>query len=337
MAKVTVILAIYNVEKYLEKCLNSLLDQTFDDISILTIDDGSPDNSLSILKKYSKISNKIKYIKQDNGGYGSAIETALNNVDTKYFLICDPDDWLKKDCIEKLYRSAEENDVDMTIADTFYVYGNSVKSEYRRGTHRNYNIEPYKKYNDITSFTFFSPTPHAKLFKTELARHIKFPHHTSYTDTLLFLLCLNNCKSIYYINEPLAYYYFDRPGNTAENIFGTTYGQKTFNDQMTVINSTIQQLNNQKKIKYVIYYRLYVEITSIISRLKSIKDGNYQENCATIYNSLSSIEKYHNLLYKEIRDNNLVKLMFREILIRLLFYKKTRMMTIKFLANLYKK
>lgn len=336
MAKVTVILAIYKVDKYLEKCLKSLLDQTFSDINILAIDDGSPDNSLSILKKYSKINSKIKYIKKENGGYGSAIETALKYVDTKYFLVCDPDDWLEKNCIEKLYKTAEKNNNDITVSDIYYFYKNSRKPEYRRCTHRNYKIEPYKKYNNVSNFTFFSPTPHAKLFKTKLAKNIKFPYHTSYTDTLLYLLCLNNCKSIYYINKPLAYYYFDRPGNTAENIFGSTYIQKTFDDQMTIINSTIQQLNSQKTVKCVIFYRLYVEITSIISKLKCIKDGDYRENCITVYDSLSSIEKYYHKLIKEIKDKNPAMFIGRKILIRLLFYKKTRMVAIRALANLYK-
>lgn len=336
MPEVTIILAIYNVEKYLKKCLDSLLDQTFDNIKILAIDDGSPDNSLSILKTYSKNNDKIKYIKQDNGGYGSAIETALKHVKTKYFLICDPDDWLEKDCIETLYKAAEENNTDMVVADMYYVYKNNATPRYRKCVHRSYDIVPYKKYNNVSSFAFFSPTPHAKLFKTELVKNIELPHHVNYTDTLLYLLCLNNCKSIYYINKPLAYYYFDRPGNTAADIFGVTYSQKTFNDQMTVINSSIRQLRSDKSEKYAIYYRIYVEITSIITKLKFIDDGDYKENCLIIDKTLASIEEYSRELSLEIRDKKTFGVVARKILVRLLLCRKTRMLCIRLLPNCYK-
>ena len=100
MAKVTIVVPIYNVEKYLPKCLDSLISQTFKDIEIWAISDGSPDNSVKIIKEYEKKDKRVKCIEKENGGYGSVLEYAIKNIKTKYFLICDPDDWISEDAIE---------------------------------------------------------------------------------------------------------------------------------------------------------------------------------------------------------------------------------------------
>ena len=85
MARVSIIVPIYNVEKYVEKCLQSLLRQTFKDIEIWAISDGSPDNSIEIIKKYSKKDKRIKCVEKENGGYGSVLEYAIKKINTEYF------------------------------------------------------------------------------------------------------------------------------------------------------------------------------------------------------------------------------------------------------------
>ena len=93
--KVTIIVPIYNVEKYIEKCLRSLLAQSFSEFEVWAIDDGSPDNSSDIVKEFCKKDSRIKLIQKENGGYGSVLEYAIKRIETEYFLICDPDDWLE--------------------------------------------------------------------------------------------------------------------------------------------------------------------------------------------------------------------------------------------------
>ena len=104
--KVSIIVPIYNVEEYISKCLTSLENQTFKNIEIWAVSDGSPDNSAQIVKRYQKKFDNIKLIEKENGGYGSVLEYCINNIKTEYFLICDPDDWLSDDCIEVLYKKA---------------------------------------------------------------------------------------------------------------------------------------------------------------------------------------------------------------------------------------
>ena len=97
-SKVTIIVPIYNVEKYVSKCLDSLINQTMDEIEVFAIIDGSPDNSIDIVKKYASMDSRIKCFDKENGGYGSVLEYALDKIETEYFLICDPDDIYPGEC-----------------------------------------------------------------------------------------------------------------------------------------------------------------------------------------------------------------------------------------------
>ena len=104
MYKVSVIVPVYNVEKYIKKCLDSLVNQTLEDIEIVVINDGSPDNSQKIIDKYvKKYPDKVKsYIKQ-NGGLGSARNYGIEKAMGKYLCFVDSDDYINLDALEKLY------------------------------------------------------------------------------------------------------------------------------------------------------------------------------------------------------------------------------------------
>ena len=114
-ADVTIIVPIYNVEKYVEKCIRSLLSQTFKNIQILAVDDGSPDNSKDIIRKLSKKDDRVKLVVKENGGYGSVLQYAIKNIQTEYFIVCDPDDWLRKDAVEKLYNFSRFTTLILTV------------------------------------------------------------------------------------------------------------------------------------------------------------------------------------------------------------------------------
>ena len=103
MVKISLIIPIYNEEKYLEECLDSVLNQTFTDFEIICINDGSTDSSLKILEKYKSISDKLKVITQENRGLGHARNRGLEIAKGEYICFLDGDDWLAKEAFEKLY------------------------------------------------------------------------------------------------------------------------------------------------------------------------------------------------------------------------------------------
>ena len=102
MSKISVIVPVYNVEQYLPQCLDSIINQTYKNLEIICVDDGSPDNSGKILDEYAKKDKRIKVIHQENQGVSVARNTGLDNATGKYIGFVDPDDWIEADYYETL-------------------------------------------------------------------------------------------------------------------------------------------------------------------------------------------------------------------------------------------
>lgn len=117
--KISVIVPVYKAEKYLHKCVDSLLAQTFTDFEILLIDDGSPDKSGEICDEYALKDNRIRVFHKENGGVSSARQCGLDNARGEYVIHADPDDWVEANMLEELYAKAKEEDADMVICDYY--------------------------------------------------------------------------------------------------------------------------------------------------------------------------------------------------------------------------
>lgn len=113
--KVSVIVPVYNVEKYLERCLESLINQTLKDIEIIAVNDGSTDNSLGILNKYAKNDNRIKVINKENTGVSDCRNIAMKQIQGEYLTFVDSDDWIDNNALEIMYTKAEEEKSDLVM------------------------------------------------------------------------------------------------------------------------------------------------------------------------------------------------------------------------------
>lgn len=297
-AKVSIIVPIYNVEQYLEKCLQSLTKQSFKDIEIWAISDGSPDNSIEIIKKYAKKDKRVKCIEKENGGYGSVLEYAIKNITTEYFLICDPDDWLRKDAVEILYNQAKKNKVDLVVGAKNLVYNDNNEEIYDDSLIKNINLEIKNKTKyegeDLGKAFFLTPSPHSKLYKTKYAKKIKFPTKVSFTDFLLYTLYVNECKSFMYINEALSYYLVDRPGNSMTDIKPRIYDY-----HCTVFESVMEQSKQQNVAKYF-YSHMLDHLRYIYSQAKLITDAEIKkEKEARLYGLLKLLQKHKKTINSE--------------------------------------
>ena len=160
MIKVSVIVPVYNVEPFIDKCLNSLVNQTLKEIEIIVVNDGSPDNSQKIIDKYvKKYPNKVKSFIKENGGQGSARNLGLKEAKGEYISFIDSDDWLDKNALEDMYNKAKEDDSDIVICDMVDHYKDA--EIYHNCT----------KYNSV-----FKVTPSAcnKIFKRTIIDNIEF-------------------------------------------------------------------------------------------------------------------------------------------------------------------
>lgn len=118
-AAVSIIVPVYKAEKYIHQCIDSLLVQTYTNIEVILVDDGSPDNCGKICDEYAAKDSRVKVIHQENGGVSVARQTGINNATGEYSIHADPDDWVEPNMIEELVAKAKADDADMVICD-FY-------------------------------------------------------------------------------------------------------------------------------------------------------------------------------------------------------------------------
>ena len=119
---VSVIVPVYKAEKYLRKCVDSILAQTFRDFEVLLVDDGSPDGSGAICDEYAGKDPRVRVFHKENGGVSSARQCGLDNARGEYTIHADPDDWVEPNMLEELYAKAKAEDADIVICDFYYEY-----------------------------------------------------------------------------------------------------------------------------------------------------------------------------------------------------------------------
>ena len=119
---ISIICPVYNAEKYIHKCIDSVLAQTFTDFELLMIDDGSPDCSGRICDEYAEKDSRVRVFHKENGGVASARQVGLDNAIGEYTIHIDPDDWVEPNMLDELYTKAKETDADMVICDYWVNY-----------------------------------------------------------------------------------------------------------------------------------------------------------------------------------------------------------------------
>jgi glycosyltransferase involved in cell wall biosynthesis len=270
MAKVSIIVPTYNVEQYIRKCLDSLVNQTSKDFVAYIINDGSPANEYEIANEYAEKYDFIKSIKKENGGYGSVLNMAFQMIDTPYALICDPDDYLVDHAIEHLLNLMETNDADLVVGSKNLIYSDNNEvvydQTYNSSIVKLIDKQCYKKADDnFKDLYFVDPSPHSKLYKTEFAKKVKFPLKVSFTDNLLFFICLNQANKVVYSKEPLAYYLINREGNTSTDV-----KPQVIDYWIKVQSEILEQSNQLDSVPSVFYYRMFETFKFVFNMIEKV-------------------------------------------------------------------
>lgn len=200
----SIIIPVYNTEKYLTKCLESVLKQNFEDYEILVVNDGSTDSSKDILKEFQRKNSKIKIFNQLNRGLGGARNTGIVNAQGEYLLFLDSDDYLAENAIYILDKYIRRNNPDILAFDCNLTDVND--NIIQRATVKEYN----SKYTMLTSqqFLMLEPTSCTKIFKKMLFidYNILFPEKLWYEDLATVFRIAPLTEKIGYLKEPLYYY-----------------------------------------------------------------------------------------------------------------------------------
>lgn len=181
---VTVIVPIYNVEEYLEDCIKSIINQTYKNIEIILIDDGSTDESLDICKRYANNDKRIIIIEQENFGVSCARNKGIEIAKGDYITFVDSDDWIEKGFIETLYNEAKEKEADVTMCGYNRVIGQSKEKIYIKGEKQCFDANDYsiKVLNPQTGFGFC----HMKLIKRQCIDKVRFNETLTVGEDALF-------------------------------------------------------------------------------------------------------------------------------------------------------
>lgn len=172
MQKISVVIPVYNVEKYLDKCLKSIINQTLEDIEIIVVNDGTEDDSEEIILKYQEIDKRVKYYKKENGGLSDARNYGLEKASGEYISFIDSDDYIEATMLEKMYDNAKQNKSDIVIC--------GFKSIYESGVERTTKIYQKVTFKDILEISF----AWNKIYKHDFLKtlNFKFPVGKHYED-----------------------------------------------------------------------------------------------------------------------------------------------------------
>lgn len=215
---ISVIIPIYNVEKYLPQCLESVINQTYRNLEVICINDGSPDNSLEILEEYKKKDSRIKVINQQNQGLAGARNTGLDIACGEFIFFLDSDDWLPLNAIELLYNKQKEEKADIVIGGRSTITFKKELEFLPKDYGRTLTFEEYieKSFKDSN----FRAVAWGKLYKREIIQKNKlyFPKGLLYEDLLFVMKYLYYSNKIVILSKDIYNYRYNRENSIVNSI-----------------------------------------------------------------------------------------------------------------------
>ena len=294
--KITVIVPVYNVESYLRKCLDSIIAQTYKNIEIVVVNDGSTDASGEICKEFSGMDHRIIYIEQENAGLSAARNTGLNNMSGDYVTFVDSDDWIEQDYIETLYKKIVEYQADIAVGNYysynedeetyyFHIYGNS----YYEKVYDNISIfENLYESQEMKSFALISAW--GKLYKAKLFDYLRFDKGKLGEDGYFNQKMYLSVNKVVYLNKGL-YAYRQRSGSITK-----TWTEKWMHALVDAMSERITLLANMgyPLEKHLAVYRQMLEVSLANGQASGLSDtATYKEfeMKRTLLNQLSIQEQ----------------------------------------------
>ena len=278
--KITVIVPVYNVENYLNKCLDSIIKQTYKNLEIIVVNDGSIDNSGIICQEYAQKDNRIVYIEKENGGQSEARNMGLDRMTGSYVTFVDSDDWIELDYVEILYKKITEYQADIAVGNYysfnetegmyyFHIFGDS----YHEKVYDNVSIfENLYESQEMKSFALISVW--GKLYKADLVKHLRFDigklGEDGYLNQKIYLLA----EKTIYLNKGL-YAYRQREGSSSR-----IWTEKWMHALVDAMSERITLLANMgyPLEKHLAVYRQMLEVSLANGQASGLSDtATYKE------------------------------------------------------------
>ena len=318
--KLSIIVPVYGVEKYIDKCLNSLVKQSLKEIEIIVVNDGTKDNSQKIIDKYVKeYPDKIKSYIKENGGQGSARNYGLKKATGEYIGYVDSDDFVEKDMYKKLYNKAKKNNYDIVVCGNY-----NVSEDYQ-----NKNIDAFiNNYNtDLENIFFGKMAVWNKIYKRDILikNKLEFKEKVWYEDLAFTLKAIMNSNTFAFIDEPL-YDYLIREGSTMNN--SNVQRNLEILDAFDDILSYIKHNKKEEyfdKVEFLAIDHIY--ISAIVRVLKAEADDKVKRE------TINKLIDYMNKKFPNYKNNKYINTLSKN---RKIIYKLINMKMYKLVDLIFK-
>ena len=312
---ISVIIPVYNVENYLERCINSILNQTYKQFEAIFINDGSTDNSLEILKKYQEKDKRILIIDKVNAGTGAARNDGLDKAKGEYISFLDSDDWYEKNYLEELYKNIKEKNSDISMCNLKVVYDNKEKNH-------DTNVYSFDKINleenpEKILGILGMPVLWNKLYKKELIvkNNIKFPRYSFSEDVEFLYKLFLQIKVVSKVEKNL-YNYYQRSNSATKKIEIKTIEQ--VKKVLINLENYIDKKYPKNKKIFNLYKIQFIYSVSIIFLSRTNGDLELKRKI-----NLQNRELLRNIKISEISENRKILLYYLTLkLKKVLFLKR---------------
>ncbi|MFI3201328.1 MAG: glycosyltransferase [Eubacteriales bacterium] len=291
--KISIIVPIYKVEKYLDKCVDSIVNQTYANLEIILVHDGSPDNCGAMCDEWAKKDERIVVIHKKNGGLSDARNAGLDIVSGKYIMFVDSDDYLDLQMAEKLYAALIQNQADMAACNFVYVdekgafikNGDAIKqNEVKMGKEALFTLCERRTNISVVAWN--------KLYKEHIFKDIRYPLGKINEDEFVIHHVLGKCKKIAFVAE-LLYFYVQRTGSImadAGSVNKTDYIEALVDRCLYYyeIKNYGNVLNTFKNVvnTYMFYYKLKFDDANMKLKMKKLKK-DMSIMCSKVYECLN--------------------------------------------------
>ena len=269
---ISVVIPIYKVEKYLNKCINSVICQTYTNIEIILVDDGSPDNCGIICDDFAKTDKRIKVIHKENGGLSDARNVGIENATGKYITFIDSDDYVELEYIEYLYTLIKKYNTNLAICKVNVVYNENKESHIDIKKDKiEYKWTKIKVFEDILYAKNFDVSAYAKMYLTEDFINIRYPKGKVFedNDTTYKLIDKNDYIAVGFRK---VYNYIIREDSITQSQFKT--------EQLYLIKASDNMcayLNKYEELKKATYRKKFWARISTFNRMINSSERNYDE------------------------------------------------------------
>lgn len=279
VAAISIIVPIYKVEKYIKRCVDSILNQTFNDFELILVNDGSPDNCGQICDNYAILDNRVKVIHKKNGGLADARNAGLDLAEGEYIGFVDADDYVEDDMYEKLVNMCIKKNADISVCGRYDVNESSISTRFQLDHVEVWNSEEATV--NLLTWNNIDSSACDKLYNKRIFNDIRFPLGRYNEDIFVMTDLLNKANKIVHIGE-CKYYYCHRQDSITTESFNEKSLDMVEASEKVLINVSILYPTLKKQAESF-YYK------NVLYTLSTINNKNLKRTYRDHYNSLQRI------------------------------------------------